>query len=93
MQVDVVSTYAAALLPILRVVPGAPQVLRDWDGAMTENAPQPLIFSAWMQAFQSAVLAKAHIPIWACRAGVRIRALRAVARGQGHGAAAIARRC
>ena len=65
MQVDVVSTYAAALLPILRVVPGAPRVLRDWDGAMTENAPQPLIFSAWMQAFHHAVLAKAGIPVWA----------------------------
>lgn len=65
MQVDTVSTYAAALLPTLRVVPGAPQVLRDWDGAMTENAPQPLIFSAWMQAFQNAVLAKAGIPLWA----------------------------
>ncbi|HEX3989830.1 MAG TPA: penicillin acylase family protein, partial [Acetobacteraceae bacterium] len=65
MQVDTVSTYAAALLPTLRVVPGAPQVLRDWDGAMTQNAPQPLIFSAWMQAFQSDVLAKAGIPYWA----------------------------
>jgi penicillin amidase len=62
MQVDVVSTYAAALLPMLRVVPGAPQVLRDWDGAMTESAPQPLIFSAWMEAFHHAVLAKAGIP-------------------------------
>ena len=65
MQVDVVSTYAAALLPTLRVVPGAPQVLRDWDGAMTENAPQPLIFSVWMDTFHHAVLAKAGIPIWA----------------------------
>jgi penicillin amidase len=65
MQVDVVSTYAAALLPMLRVVPGAPQVLRDWDGAMTEDAPQPLIFNAWMDAFHRAVLAKADIPLWA----------------------------
>jgi penicillin amidase len=64
MQVDVISTYAAALLPTLRVVPGAPQVLRDWDGAMTENAPQPLIFSVWMDTFHHAVLAKAGIPIW-----------------------------
>ena len=63
MQVDVISTYAAALLPALRVVPGAPRVLRDWDGAMTENAPQPLIFSAWMDTFHRAVLAKAGIPI------------------------------
>ncbi len=65
MQTDVVSTYATALLPLLRVVPGAPQVLRDWDGAMTENAPQPLIFSAWMNAFHHAVMAKAGLSIYA----------------------------
>jgi penicillin amidase len=65
MQVDTVSAYAAALLPMLRVVPGAPHVLRDWDGAMTQNAPQPLIFSAWMQSFKSAVLARVGIPPWA----------------------------
>jgi penicillin amidase len=65
MQTDTLSTYAAALLPTLRVVPGAPRLLRDWDGAMTENAPQPLIFSAWMDTFHHAVLAKAAIPIWA----------------------------
>ena len=63
MQTDVVSTYASALLPMLRVIPGAPQVLRDWDGAMTENAPQPLIFSAWMDAFHRAVLAKAGLTV------------------------------
>ena len=63
MQTDVVSTYAATLLPTLRIVPGAPQVLRDWDGAMTENAPQPLIFSAWMNAFQRAVLARAGLTV------------------------------
>ena len=62
MQTDVVSTYAAALLPTLRVVPGAPRVLRDWDGAMTEDAPQPLIFAAWMEAFHHAVLTRAGIP-------------------------------
>jgi penicillin amidase len=65
MQIDVISTYAAALLPTLRVVPGAPQVLRDWDGAMTENAPQPLIFSAWMDAFHRAVLARKGLSVWA----------------------------
>jgi penicillin amidase len=63
MQTDVISAYAAALLPTLRVVPGAPQVLRDWDGAMTESAPQPLIFSAWMDAFQRAVLTRAGMPL------------------------------
>jgi penicillin amidase len=63
MQVDVVSTYAAGLLPMLRIVPGAPPVLRDWDGAMTENDPRPLIFSTWMNAFHHAVMDKAGIPI------------------------------
>jgi penicillin amidase len=63
MQTDVVSTYAAALLPTLRVVPGAPQVLRDWDGAMAENDPRPLIFSAWMDAFHRAVLARAGLTV------------------------------
>jgi penicillin amidase len=61
MQVDPVSTYAAALLPTLRVVTGAPRVLQDWDGAMMENAPQPLIFSAWMQEFHHAVLRRAGL--------------------------------
>jgi penicillin G amidase len=65
MQVDVVSTYAAAVLPTLLAVPGVPPLLRDWDGAMTMNAPQPLIFNAWMDAFHRAVLAKAGIPMTA----------------------------
>lgn len=65
MQVDVVSSYAASLLPTLRVVPGLPELLREWDGAMAENAPQPLIFSAWMMAFRNEVLARAKIPLWA----------------------------
>ena len=61
MQVDVVSPAAAAMLPVLRGVPDAPRVLRDWDGAMAENAPQPLIFTAWMDAFHRAVLARAGL--------------------------------
>ena len=65
MQVDVVSPYAAALLPTLRGVPGAARVLRDWDGAMTENAPEPLIFNTWMDAFHHAVLTRASLPSWA----------------------------
>ena len=61
MQVDVVSPYAAAVLPVLRGVPGAPGMLRDWEGAMTEDAPQPLLFTAWMDAFHRAVLARAGL--------------------------------
>ena len=58
MQTDVVSPAAVALLPTLRGVPGAAQVLRDWEGTMTEDAPQPLVFNAWMAEFHRAVLAR-----------------------------------
>ena len=62
MQVDSVSPFAVAMLPTLRAVPGAAQVLRDWDGAMAENDPRPLIFNAWMVEFDRAVRARAGIP-------------------------------
>ena len=62
MQMDSVSLYARDVLPVLRGVPGAPSLLTDWDGAMAEDAPQPLIFSAWMDAFDRAVRAGAGLP-------------------------------
>ncbi len=62
MQVDSVSPFAVAMLPTLRAVPGAAQVLRDWDGAMAESDPRPLIFNTWMVAFDRAVRARAGIP-------------------------------
>ena len=62
MQSDVISMEAMAILPRLRGVPGASQVLRDWDGAMIESAPQPLVFNAWMDAFHRAILARANVP-------------------------------
>ena len=71
MQTDVVSPYAVALLPVLRDVPGAARALRDWDGAMTESIPQPLIFTTWMVMFRDAILAHAHLGsslIWGANA-------------------------
>lgn len=70
MQVDVRSTFARLLLPTLTAVPvtedtarRAQALLRDWDGGMTVDAPQPLIFTAWTQYFYGAVLAKAGIDV------------------------------
>ncbi len=72
MQVDVVSDFALQVLPVLRAVtasdPGgatgkAQALLRDWDGGMRMDAPQPLIFNAWMDRFYEAVLGKAGIPL------------------------------
>ena len=56
MQIDVHSNFARQVLPMLLAVPAtedtarrAQGLLRDWDGAMTIDAPQPLIFNAWLQ--------------------------------------------
>ena len=55
MQTDVRSLFARQILPVLRAVPvtddtarRAQALLRDWDGSMTIDAPQPLIFNAWI---------------------------------------------
>lgn len=68
MQVDVRSEFARQVLPTLLAAPAsdglaarAQALLRDWDGTMTTDAPQPLIFNAWVGQFYQAVLRQAGI--------------------------------
>ena len=68
MQVDVVSTFAQQLLPALigLDLPDGPaasaaKLLRGWDGRMAMDAPQPVIFNAWMQRFYLDLLTRAGI--------------------------------
>ena len=70
MQVDVMSTYAQQLLPVLRRVPPSPglvadavELLQNWGGAMTMNSPEPLIFNAWLRRFYAKVMARAGVPL------------------------------
>ena len=70
MQRDVISAYAQQLLPILTALPVPPgpaaqvvALLRGWNGAMRMNAPQPLIFNAWLRRFRLMVLAKNGVPV------------------------------
>ena len=70
MQVDVHSDFARQVLPKLLAVPvtediarRAQGLLRDWDGAMTIDAPQPLIFNAWLHYFYGRVLEQAGIAV------------------------------
>lgn len=70
MQTDVRSDFAHQVLPALLSVPlsddtarRAQSLLRDWDGSMTVDAPQPLIFNAWIQYFYGAILAKAGVGV------------------------------
>ncbi len=65
MQSDVLSAYAQQLLPALERVrppPGMPAVvlslLRHWNGAMSMNLPQPLIFNAWLRHFRAILFAR-----------------------------------
>ena len=61
MQTDVTSAFATATLPgllarHLQAPAASPSatalgLLAGWDGRMTADAPQPLIFNAWMQQF------------------------------------------
>jgi penicillin amidase len=69
MQADTVSVYAARLLPRLLALPPpagiagrALGLLGGWDGAMAMDRPQPLIFNAWIDAFQDAVLRRNGVP-------------------------------
>jgi penicillin G amidase len=69
MQVDAVDLAARDLLPKLRDVP-APEapaktalaLLSGWDGTMSRNAPQPLIFNAWMMRFYAEMLTRYGVP-------------------------------
>jgi penicillin G amidase len=68
MQADVVDTFAQQVLPVLLAVPGlsgtperALGLLRGWDGSAVMDAPAPLIFNAWMDAFYAAVLRHAGL--------------------------------
>ncbi len=69
MQNDVLSTYAGQLLPVLERVPpppGMPAIalglLRRWRGEMAMNAPQPLIFNAWLRRFRALLFARLDLP-------------------------------
>jgi penicillin amidase len=70
MQVDVHSDFARQVLPKLLAIPvtediprRAQGLLRDWDGAMTIDAPQPLIFNAWLHYFYGRVLEQGGIAV------------------------------
>jgi len=72
MQRDVRSTFAEQVLPaLLKVKPSQPggasgkalALLRDWDGTVTMDLPQPLIFNAWMDQFNQRVLQQHGIPL------------------------------
>jgi penicillin amidase len=60
-QLDIISPAAQELLPLLlrHLAPpdepaarAAAALMREWDGAMARTRPQPLIFTAWVQALR-----------------------------------------
>ncbi len=74
MQVDVTSSFAQQVLPDLLArprrdgLPGrAAALLSGWDGRMSMDLPQPLIFNAWIQRFERLALEHNHVPANAAR--------------------------
>lgn len=68
MQIDVQSLLAAELLPAMTAIPdpggvsgAALTLMRSWNGEMAAEAPQPLIFNAWLRQFVTAVLRRAGV--------------------------------
>ena len=62
MQVDAVSPFARSILPTLRAVTPSEEesrhalaLFKGWNGAMRMDLPQPLLFNAWMRAFEAAL--------------------------------------
>jgi len=68
MQTDVLSLVARELLPLLHDVPAeglghaALALLAGWDGRIVRDAPQPLIFNAWMRRFDDDLLDHIGVP-------------------------------
>jgi penicillin amidase len=68
-QVDVLDTMATDLLPRLEKVSAtsklsreALDLLRSWDGKAVIDAPQPLIFNAWVRSFADLLLQRLGVP-------------------------------
>ena len=74
MQVDVTDTFAQQILPVLLARPRgddlagrAAATLVGWDGRMAMDAPQPIVFNAWVRRFEALVLQSNAIPLTAER--------------------------
>lgn len=61
MQTDVGSTFAAQILPVLRAAAPELSILNGWNGDMTMDAPQPLVFNLWVRHFHDLILRTAGI--------------------------------
>jgi penicillin amidase len=61
MQTDVGSSFAAQILPILRAAAPAEKIFGGWNGDMTMDAPQPLVFNIWLRAFHRLILQRAGL--------------------------------
>ncbi len=90
MQSDALSLAARELLPLMAAIePGgaragrALELLRRWDGRMDAGRPEPLIFTAWLKAFNRVLYADEMGPLFQSAWRLRPVFVRNVLRGQG----------
>ncbi len=90
MQSDALSLAARELVPLMAAIaPGgaraarARDLLRRWDGRMAADRPEPLIFTAWLKAFNRLLYADELGPLFPQAWRLRPVFVRNVLRGQG----------
>ncbi len=86
-QLDIISEMARELLPLMSTIaPRDPDVasalntLVHWDGVMSKNAHEPLLFYAWLRAFNRALYADETGPVFGDVKGLRPRFVATVLR-------------
>ncbi len=89
-QLDTVSLMARDLLPRLlaitapsRTAERALEIMRAWDGVMSRDGPEPLIFNAWLRELNRAVYGDELGPLLADYWSLRPRFMAAVLDGRG----------
>ena len=91
-QLDSRSAMARDLLPLLlagampqnAMAKNALALLRQWDGTMDRNRPEPLIFLAWMDEIKRTLLADELGPVFGSFRGGRARLIKSVLTEQKH---------
>lgn len=80
MQMDELSMMARQLLPLMTAIEPADdttrkvvRLLRGWNATMSRRRPEPLIFTAWLRAFNKALYADELGPLFGYFFGLRPR--------------------
>lgn len=83
LQMDSTSLMARDLLPLMteirptsKLARQALALVKDWDGSMNQNTPQPLIFMAWIATLKGAIFADELEKLFSSFSGFRTQPIK-----------------